>query len=666
MSESHSEAPEQPSRETPHIRLNSGQYEVLSDDNEIPPVAPEPPVAPVPPVAPEPPEPNNRPLTPRSLESKSTTGPSPFPTVYASFNQHGSTEFLIPPRPHRHRDDTLGSPSSNLSIVSSRRTSWSSEAGSYDTRGYSRAQSRAESDEIDVNTQTVTEKYNIMPTDGLLLFPEDVEKDDYMHNPDPSDREGECDIWNRRGVVNLGALVLLTIGLLVLFIGYPVVTAVKGFEKARPAHCEADDLLCLEVGDRPLLSNIRRGLIDPDTPESVHTKKSADGKEWKLVFSDEFNTPGRTFYDEDDPYYQAVDIWYGVTQDLEWYDPDAVTTKDGVLEIRFDSFPTHEEKYRSGMIQSWNKLCFSGGRLEASISLPGDGEVSGFWPGFWAMGNLGRPGYAASTEGMWPYSYYDECDAGITPNQSSVDGISWLPGMRLPACTCPGSDHPTPGRSRSAPEIDVIEASVATLSGGEKIVGSVSQSLQMAPFDIWYMPDYDYAAVYDQNITQMNTYRGGPYQQAMSGVSNLNNNWYNGNEYQVYAFEYTPGPDGDITWFIGPEQTWTLDSQAIGPNGNIGQRVIPLEPLAIVMNLGMAWSFAPIDDVIEKYMPATMRFDYIRIYQDPDDISVTCDPVGFETTEYIADHPVAYQNINKTTWSEAGYDWPMNSFMHEC
>lgn len=34
-------------------------------------------------------------------------------------------------------------------------------------------------------------------------------------------------------------------------------------------------------------------------------------------FSDEFNTPGRTFYDDDDPYWQAMDFWYGVTQDLE-------------------------------------------------------------------------------------------------------------------------------------------------------------------------------------------------------------------------------------------------------------------------------------------------------------------------------------------------------------
>ena len=142
----------------------------------------------------------------------------------------------------------------------------------------------------------------------------------------------------------------------------------------------------------------------------------------------------------------------------QWYDPDAAWTENGTLNIRFDAFRNHNLDFRSAMLQSWNKLCFKGGRLEASISLPGRGDTIGFWPGFWAMGNLGRPGYAATTEGMWPYSYEDVCDAGITPNQSDTSGLSNLPGMRLPACTCVGEDHPTPGKSRSAPELDVIEA----------------------------------------------------------------------------------------------------------------------------------------------------------------------------------------------------------------
>ena len=142
------------------------------------------------------------------------------------------------------------------------------------------------------------------------------------------------------------------------------------------------------------------------------------------------------------------------------------------------------------MLQSWNKTCFTGGMLQASISLPGRGDTVGFWPGFWAMGNLGRPGYAATTDGLWPYSYNDDkCDAGITANQSQTDGISYLPGMRLPSCTCAGEDHPSPGRSRSAPEIDVIEASVLSLGSQGNQIGGASQSCQIAPFDIWYQPD---------------------------------------------------------------------------------------------------------------------------------------------------------------------------------
>lgn len=38
-------------------------------------------------------------------------------------------------------------------------------------------------------------------------------------------------------------------------------------------------------------------LIDPDTPDSAKTKTSyATGESWTLVFSDEFEKEGRTFY----------------------------------------------------------------------------------------------------------------------------------------------------------------------------------------------------------------------------------------------------------------------------------------------------------------------------------------------------------------------------------
>lgn len=127
------------------------------------------------------------------------------------------------------------------SEYASRRTSWSSEsAGSRESRyggpfvspfDDSRAPSRAGSDEEGVNTQTVSEKYNILPSAGLLLFPEDVEKDDWLHNPDPNDRDGKlscADLFSKRGLVNIGGLALITLGIMVLFIVYPVLCVTPG------------------------------------------------------------------------------------------------------------------------------------------------------------------------------------------------------------------------------------------------------------------------------------------------------------------------------------------------------------------------------------------------------------------------------------------------------
>lgn len=503
--------------------------------------------------------------------------------------------------------------------------------------------------EEDLNTQTVSEKYNITPSAGLLLFPEDVEKDDYLHNPDPGGEPRDCDIFTRRGFVNVGGLAFIVLGLLCLFIGYPVLTFVQGYiSQKNPCAANA---ACLD-SKQPLLKNLRYSLIDPDTPDSAMSKKDFHGNTWNLVFSDEFSEPGRTFYDGDDPYWHGVDLWYGVTQNLEWYDPDAMTTNNGALEIRFDAFQNHGLNYRSGMLQSWNQLCFKGGRLEASIQLPASGDTVGLWPGFWTLGNLGRAGYAATTEGMWPYSYDDVCDAGITPNQSQTDGISWLPGMRLPACTCKNQDHPTPGKSRSAPELDVLEATIVPFDDLGNSIGHASQTFQVAPFDLWYQSDADYFEIYDHDITHMNDYRGGPYQQAVSGLTNLNNDWYEERDgWQVYAFEYTTGDDGDIIWYVGDDTpVWRAHANAFRANGNVGRRVIPEEPLYVILNVGMSASFSPLNlTSLTKQFPATMKVDYVRIYQDKNG-EVTCDPEGYGTTEYISNHWDVYTNPNLTRW----------------
>ena len=168
-------------------------------------------------------------------------------------------------------------------------------------------------------------------------------------------------------------------------------------------------------------------LIDKATPSSATTRTGFDGQQYELVFSDEFEVDNRTFYPGDDPYWEAVDIWYRATNDMEWYDPKQITTRAGKLRILMERAPNHGLRYRSGMLQSWNKFCFTGGYIEVSMTLPGpnalaQGYVRGFfflvlsrgvahwvwvwtqWPGAWTMGNLGRPGYGGTTDGIWPYT----------------------------------------------------------------------------------------------------------------------------------------------------------------------------------------------------------------------------------------------------------------------
>lgn len=500
------------------------------------------------------------------------------------------------------------------------------------------------------------------PASSFPLHIDEKEPDDYLHNPDPiadADYDKNRFLYDlkhldRRSASGLIGFILLLLAALAVFIVLPIVSFSGAVEHPRPLSYEV-----LTSYRYPLSSAIRTSLIDPDTPESEYTRKSKTGAEYVLTFSDEFNAEGRSFYDGDDQFFQGVDIHYDATKDLEWYDPDAATTANGTLIITMDAFKNHDLFYRSAMVQSWNKLCFTQGIVVISANLPNYGHIVGLWPGLWTMGNLGRPGYLSTTEGVWPYTY-ESCDAGITPNQSSPDGISFLPGQRLNACTCKGEDHPSPGIGRGAPEIDIIEGSV----DGVIKTGTASLSFQVAPYDIWYQPDYSFVEIHNTESIAMNTYTGGPFQQAVSAVAVLNNTWYergdNAGHFQEFGYEYNnDNDDGYITWLIGREPQITMNAYTLAPNGNVGFRRISKEPMTIIMNLGVSNNWAYIDWPSIQF-PSHMRVDYVRIYQDKDQISMTCDPEDHPTVDYIESHPNAYSNVNLTNWAMAGNKMPKN------
>lgn len=541
-----------------------------------------------------------------------------------------------------------------------------SERDSYPLMNNSRLNTPSNSSEDSSNpflSQVDYSPFGGYPTEAFPLTLDDPEADDYLHNPDPvkdaiyENNRFIHDLKNldRRSLGGLVGLLAFAIGALLVFVVLPILT----YSGITQPHVP-DTYTILTKYQYPLLLAIRTSLIDPDTPADAHTRKVVSGDTWDLVFSDEFNVEGRTFYSGDDQFFTAPDLHYDATQDLEWYDPDAVTTANGTLQLRMDAFKNHDLFYRSGMVQSWNQMCFTQGLLEVSARLPNYGNITGLWPGIWTMGNLGRPGYLATTDGVWPYSY-DSCDAGITANQSSPDGLSFLPGQRLNSCTCKGESHPNAGIGRGAPEIDAIEGEV---SGG---LGVASQSLQLAPMDIWYYPDYDFLSIYNSSVTTMNTYTGGPFQEALSAVTTLNTSWYqfanDTRNYQRYGFEYLNDNDnGHLTWYVGEDPTLTVHAQALHPNGNIGWRRLSKEPMSLIMNLGVSNSWAYIDWP-SIHFPVTMSIDSVRVYQPPDQINLGCDPVDYPTFDYIQEHLNIYENVNLTSFKDGGYDTPKNSLL---
>ncbi|KAJ6571985.1 beta-glucan synthesis-associated protein-domain-containing protein, partial [Mycena capillaripes] len=144
---------------------------------------------------------------------------------------------------------------------------------------------------------------------GSNISPHHAEADDSLHNPEFEngkvvDRPSSSEL-PRRGMANIGCLQVVFLAIAIVGGGVGVNTTVQVRIQ--------DSFYCAGLTRPPckVAAIGKFGLIDLDTPPEAYIIKSLySGRDMKLVFSDEFNTDGRSFYPGDDPYWEAVDLHY--------------------------------------------------------------------------------------------------------------------------------------------------------------------------------------------------------------------------------------------------------------------------------------------------------------------------------------------------------------------
>jgi len=418
---------------------------------------------------------------------------------------------------------------------------------------------------------------------------------------------------------------------------------------------------------------------DEATPEEVQTITGpTDGAAYHLVFSDEFNTPGRTFANGDDAKWTALEVGDTANQGVAFYLPDQAT-------VEIDSEATGEGKgasallittadrphtgdsptgehgvkmpYQSAMLQSWNKFCFTSGIVEYKARQP---RGAGYWPALWLFGNLGRAVYQNSNTGLWPWSY-DQCDTDLELPPTD-------PPQRISAC----DDHDLESeglhafQGRGATELDVLEGAVTDDGVMSYSVGS----LQLSPgVPSHYKPPLSTFPTADgagKWYTGLSFGTGGTPQ--TDGMAN--NGWYGppwgsscptgcpdalsgglvglddlDTRYWKYGMEWQTGKGGYLKWYYDDVFVWGMDASSFGAYSvcesragtaschRTPERMIPNEPMSLVMNTAIgSWNGGK-NALDNKHWPARLYVDHVRVWQK--EANIGCDPPDFPTRVHI-------------------------------
>ena len=100
-----------------------------------------------------------------------------------------------------------------------------------------------------------------------------------------------------------------------------------------------------------------------------------------------------------------------------------------------------------------------------------------FRPGFWLLGNLGRPGFFNSSNRMWPYSW-NKC---YPENPTGYSGYDYLQGSKNNGCDANPPYGWEPFVARTMPELDIFEVMIISSQVNSTIDSRSVASLQLAP-----------------------------------------------------------------------------------------------------------------------------------------------------------------------------------------
>jgi len=451
--------------------------------------------------------------------------------------------------------------------------------------------------------------------------------------------------------------------------------------------------------------------IPTHQPTISPTKSSNHAKMYHLVMSDEFNVPHRTFQDGTDPLWTAMDKNDYTNGALHYYSPDnAVTDENGNLLIKTEAKETafvgfndktgekiiNTKHFKSAMLQSWNKFCFTGGIVEAEIQLPGSPDVGGLWPAFWLLGNVARHTYVGSTNHIWPWS-------------SNVCTEKAFHAQRINGCMKAEHYGLKPNVGRGSPEIDIFEVQAGSIKAntGPFFKSSVGQpflstSYQVAPGrphdrpggGYWPAPWQWYRGLYGGANSSLNIlfygdynhFRGDPdtgikdyWSDAISYNHQLSEKHFKTNVKYRVEWELPDeedGTDGYIRWFIDDKFSFHINGTGIVEAGT--GSTISTEPMYIIMNTAVSteWGFpskCPANCPCKNYNcnsekfqetcgfsqgfckmmtnisnTPTYKVNYVRVYQNPKDPKhkVGCSTPERPTKQYIESHQDLYKTEN--------------------